>query len=82
MKNFRIFTTTYVQATAEGSSYVKLYDCRNKVSVKLSTYHSKSDDASEIAEEFLNTKGIKIIGRGSLKKGYALITDNFENQIK
>jgi hypothetical protein len=81
MINFRAFLAIYIQATEDRGSYVKLKDLRNKVTIKLSTFNSKSDDASDIAEEFLNTKGIKLIGRATGEKGYILFTENFTEKI-
>lgn len=85
MNNFRAITATYIQATEKLGAYVKIVDLRHNKVVKVSPfYSSNSDDASDIAEKYLNTKGIKIAGRAtnSKGKGYILFTENFENQIK
>ena len=83
MKNFRGFLAQYKIATNNNDAYVKLTDLRNNVSVKLSLFNTSFDDASDIAEEFLNTKGINLEGRiQNSQNGYVLFTSNFESKIK
>jgi hypothetical protein len=83
MENVRAFKVVFIGQTNTTPSYIKLDDLRNRLSVKLSTSNTSYSDASDIAEEYLNSIGISILGRAeNNNKGYILFTNNFETQIK
>lgn len=83
MKNFRGFRVKFVQSNNFKGGYVNLTDLRQRKRVKISIFNTSFDDASDIAEEWLGSKGIKTIGRiENESRGYILFTDNFETPIK
>jgi len=82
MENFRGIKAKYIGATDKRGAYIKLTDLRRRESIKLSLFDTDKDDASEIAEEFLNSIGIEVKGRiENGGDGYILFTDNFTQSI-
>ena len=82
MKNFRGFQAVYIAWSETKPSYVKIFDRRNKVSVKVNLSHTKFSHTEDIAKEYLNSIGIEIIGSCMADKGFYLITENFETPLK
>ncbi|TXG76314.1 hypothetical protein E6Q11_04855 [Candidatus Dojkabacteria bacterium] len=83
MKNFRLIQAVYIPQTNTRGARVKLTDLRRKESTYITNLWSyDSDDAGDIAIEYLSKKGFTFIGKGNADKGYCLITENFESTIK
>lgn len=82
MKNLRSFTVTYHGWTNTKPSRVKIHDNRNDLYVWVSCHDSKSDRMEEIAREYLEARGIKISYLSQGKRGFILLTYNFETSIK
>lgn len=82
MENFRGIKAKYIGPTNNRGAYIKLVDLRRRESIKLSLFNTDKDDASEIAEEYLKSIGIEVIGRiENGGDGYILFTDNFTQSI-
>jgi hypothetical protein len=81
MNRIRIFTAKYIPATNLTGSRIRVTDTWNNKSVILPIDSRKT---SEIAIEFLNSKGIYVSCDSCEKKtGIEIFgTSNFENQIK
>ena len=75
-----MFIVQVVQATSDSPPYIKLYDGVYKKTFKLSPTHPNTDSISEIASDFLLSKGIVVLGRGESKRGQGMIlfTDNID----
>lgn len=82
MKNLRSFTVTHIGWTNTKPSRVKIHDNRNNVYVYVSCTDTKLDRQEEVAAEYLESIGIKVIAQSQGKKGFLLLTENFETSIK
>lgn len=80
MKHFRTFEICFLGATNSKGSRVKIKDTRHKKNVIVSYNHST--DTKGTALQYLNQRGIEIIGFSELDNKYLFLTDNFETQIK
>jgi hypothetical protein len=81
IENVRIFEAVYLGPTNVSGSRVKINDLRFKES-KTIPFNYKANSEGEVAAEYLNTLGIKIVAKGETQKGMALFTKNFEKSIK
>lgn len=84
MENLRSFTVTCLPWTNKKPARVKIYDNRNRKGKEIG-YHNGSGKYSaheEIAAEYLESIGIKIIYLSQGKKGFILLTRNFETELK
>lgn len=82
MENFRGFQAVYMAWSDKKPSYVKIYDRRNKTSVCVSLTHTKLSNTEDIAEEYLKSIGIEVIGSCMADKGFYLISENFNTPLK
>jgi hypothetical protein len=78
MINIRSFNVRYVAQTNTKPARVRIYDNRYKKAVFISYHNSSSDRVEEIAQAYLLTKGITTTHISEDKKGYLLLTSNFE----
>lgn len=78
MRNMRSFTVTHAPVTDTKPARVRIYDNRYKKRYFASYTHSPSDKSEEVAQAWLVSKGIicSIVTQG--KKGFVILTDNFE----
>jgi len=82
-KNFRLIQAVYIPQTNTRGARVKLTDLRRKESIYITALcNYESDDAGDIAMEYLSDKGFTFIGKGNADKGYCLITEDFTSSIK
>ena len=81
IENVRIFEAVFLGPTNVSGARVKINDYRFNES-KTIPYSYKSNSEGEIAAEYLNTLGIKIVAKGETQKGTVLVTKNFEKSIK
>jgi len=81
MKNMRSFTITFVPWSETKPSRVRIFDNRYKKRYFASFTDSPSDRSEEVAQAWLLKRGItcSILTEG--KKGFILLTDNF-NEIE
>lgn len=77
MKNLRSFTVTHKPVTNTTPSKVRIYDNRFKKVYFASYYDTPLDRQEEIAANWLKSKGINISILSEGKKGFILLTDNF-----
>jgi len=82
MKNLRGFQAVYIAWSDTKPSYVKITDRRRGNAVKVSITNTKLSNTEDIAEEYLNSIGIEIIGSCMADKGFYLVTENFETPLK
>jgi hypothetical protein len=81
IENVRIFEAVFLGPTNVSGARVKINDYRFNES-KTIPYAYKSNSEGEVAMEYLNTLGIKIVAKGETQKGTILFTKNFEKSIK
>ena len=81
IENVRIFEAVFLGPTNVSGARVKINDYRYNES-KTIPYAYKSNSEGEVATEYLNTLGIKIVAKGETQKGTVLFTKNFEKSIK
>jgi len=81
IENVRIFEAVFLGPTNVSGSRVKINDYRFDES-KTIPFSYKANSEGQVAAEYLNTLGIKIVGKGETQKGIVLITKNFEKSIK
>ena len=81
IENVRTFEAVFLGPTNVSGSRVKINDYRFKES-KTIPYSYTSNDEGQVAAEYLNTLGIKIVAKGETQKGTVLFTKNFEKSIK
>jgi hypothetical protein len=81
IENVRIFEAVFLGPTNVSGARVKINDLRLNES-KTIPYAYKSNSEGQVAAEYLNTLGIKIVAKGENNKGTLLFTKNFEKSIK
>jgi len=81
IENVRVFEAVFLGPTNVSGSRVKINDYRFDQS-KTIPFSYKANSEGQVAAEYLNTLGIKIVGKGETQKGIVLITKNFEKSIK
>jgi hypothetical protein len=81
IENVRIFEAVFLGPTNVSGARVKINDYRFDES-KTIPFGYKTNSEGQTAAEYLNTLGIKIVGKGETQKGIVLITKNFEKSIK
>ena len=81
IENVRTFEAVFLGPTNVSGSRVKINDYRFKES-KTIPFSYTSKDEGQVAAEYLNTLGIKIVAKGETQKGTVLFTKNFEKSIK
>ena len=81
MRNMRSFTVTHIPWTNTKPARVRIYDNRNKKYVYASYHETSLDRQEDIAHEYLLKRGIHCTVLSEGKKGFILLTDNFETQI-
>ena len=81
IENVRIFEAVFLGPTNVSGARVKINDYRFDQS-KTIPFGYKTNSEGQTAAEYLNTLGIKIVGKGETQKGIVLITKNFEKSIK
>jgi len=81
IENVRIFEAVFLGPTNVSGARVKINDYRFDES-KTIPFSYKANSEGQVAAEYLNTLGIKIVGKGETQKGIVLITKNFEKSIK
>lgn len=82
MDNLRSFTITALPWTNTKPSRIKIYDNRNRRS-KIIGYHESTLDRHElIAAEYLQKIGIKCVYLSEAKRGFLLLTNNFNVKLK
>jgi hypothetical protein len=81
MKNYRAFKVTYKGPTNHRGSRVIIKDLRFNQS-KTINYDYKHNSISDMAIEYLESIGIKIVGRAESNFDTLLFTDNFETKLK
>lgn len=77
MKNLRSFTVTHKAMTNTKPAKVRIYDNRFQRVYYASYYDTPLDRQEEIAEQWLNKRGVNILYQSQGKKGFILLTDNF-----
>ena len=81
MKNFlRAFEVKYLGPTNNRGSRVKITDLHNNKSVTISFDYSYNN-AYEVAENYLEQQGIKILCRAGSTKVDWLLSENFETDL-
>lgn len=79
--NVRVFEITMLHTTNTKGERVKIYDARfNKT--KIIPYSYNYNSCKDEGIDYLNSIGINVLFAGENKKGFILLTDNFEVQIK
>jgi hypothetical protein len=81
IENVRIFEAVFLGPTNVSGSRVKINDYRFDES-KTIPFSYKANSEGQVAAEYLNTLGIKIVAKGETQKGIVLFTKNFEKSIK
>ena len=81
LKNYRAFTIRYIGATNFKPSRVSILDNRNGIS-RVIPYNHEFNSIYAIAQEFLESLGIEILGVSEVHNGYVLLTENFSISIK
>jgi hypothetical protein len=81
IENVRIFEAVFLGPTNVSGARVKINDYRFDDS-KTIPFGYQTNSEGQTAAEYLNTLGIKIVGKGETQKGIVLITKNFEKSIK
>jgi hypothetical protein len=81
IENVRVFEAIFLGPTNVSGARVKINDYRFDVS-KTIPFGYQTNSEGQTAAEYLNTLGIKIVGKGETQKGIVLITKNFEKSIK
>jgi hypothetical protein len=81
IENVRIFEAVFLGPTNVSGARVKINDLRLNES-KTIPYDYKSNSEGQVAAEYLNTLGIKIVAKGENNRGTLLFTKNFEKSIK
>lgn len=80
LENFNIIEAVYIGAGNTTPARVKLYAPRFKSTKFISAETDKNyNDIRGAAIEYLNSKGIDIIGSAMAKKGFILISRDFKN---
>jgi hypothetical protein len=88
MKNLRAFHVKYIGPTDTKGSRIRIRDLRRRKTLFISTHDERLDDTqmdiSLMLIPFFKSKGIDIIGRSEADslKGYIMLTDNFDIDIK
>lgn len=88
MKNLRAFHVTYVAPTNTKGARIKVRDLRMRKTLFISSHDDRLNneelDISLMLLPFFEGKGINIIGRSEADslKGYIMLTDNFDVDIK
>jgi len=85
MTNLRSFSVNYVPWTNTKPARVRIYDNRNNVYLFIPYFSNEGEDndrVENIAHQYLRTKGIECSYLSQNKKGFLLLTHNFETQIK
>ena len=88
MKNFRAFHVKYIGPTDAKGSRIRIRDLRRRKTLFISTHDERLDDTqidiSLMLIPFFKSKGIDIIGisEADSLKGYMMLTDNFDIDIK
>ncbi len=77
MKNMRSFTITFVPVSNTKPARVRIYDNRYKKRYFASYTDSPSDRSEEVAQTWLLSKGIVCNTLTEGKRGFILLTDNF-----
>lgn len=81
--NNRVFQAIWIGPTNHRGDRVKIIDHRMRKTVTVSvSYHDMDSDAKDVAISFLKSKGIDVHSFGEADRGYFLMSNNFENQIK
>ena len=81
IKNLRGFEITYISPTNHRGGRVKIKDLRfNKT--KIIPYSYEFNTCKDDAEVYLKSLNIPCLFACETKKGYIILTDNFEIQIK
>lgn len=81
MKNLRMFEIKFMGPTNHKGSRLKITDHRHKKSVILSKSY-EFNSIMDQAKEYLESKGITIVGQSEGIKNDMLLSDNFDKQIK
>lgn len=81
LKNLRAFEVTYLPPTNNKGARLAINDLRHKKR-KIISFDYEQNDISLMADAYLKSKGIINLYRCETKKGYILLTENFELQIK
>jgi hypothetical protein len=82
MINMRGFTVHYVPWTDRGPARVKIYDNRFHKAVYASYHDNPSDRVEEIAQNYLKQIGIVVTHMAQAKKGFMLLTPDFETELR
>lgn len=85
MNHVRIFQAIWIGPTDTRGDRVKLIDHRTGKKVFIPVkYHDMLNDygAMDIAINFLREKGIEVVSFGKAERGYFIISNDFENQIR
>ena len=75
--NFHVLTVHYLGATNSRGSRVKIKSDRFKQSITIPYDHS-FNGTLEIGQNWLESNGFVIIGKGEMKDCYAIISDTFK----
>ena len=81
IENVRTFEAVFLGPTNVSGSRVKINDLRFKES-KTIPFNYEANSEGQVAVEYLNTLGIKIVAKSETQKGTILFTKNFEKSIK
>lgn len=76
MKTYRAFTIKYIGATNTKPSRVSILDNRYGQK-KFIPYDYEYNNIYEMAQIYLESAGIPIVGMSETKKGYILFSENF-----
>ena len=81
LKNYRAFTIRYMPATNTKSSRISILDNR-KNERRVIPYNYEFNSIYAIAQDFLESLGIDILGVSEVHNGYVLLTEDFKTSIK
>jgi hypothetical protein len=81
LQNLRAFEITFIQVTNNRGARVKIKDMRH-VKTKIIPFDYEYNNIKDMALKYLESKGIKCLYSCESNKGYILLSDNFEVQIK
>lgn len=84
MRNMRSFTVTYVPWSNTKPARVKIHDNRNKKYVYVSYYEHEvheHDGVESVARRYLSSIGINCTVLSEAKRGFLLLTNNFETEL-
>ena len=79
--NYRMFEVKYVGATNSNNSRVNIKDLRFNKS-KTINYNYELSNIHDMAQQYLESKGIELVGKAESKNGYLMWTSDFNITIK